>query len=927
MPVARQQPGRGPDIGEMTRLAGTAGQTHLAAMLSTSARMCAACGADYTQDESCAQCGSARDLLAMPPQDPIGLLYEYRSMLRKRRAMRIGTSETGPLFLLHDGKIEQRDPGSLKPVPIPLAPDSGEWLSPAAAVLRLALAAGSREVNLPWASQTLFDHAFGHARSHPGAGRRLALDAVRLGHVDLVVHCGLGESEQSWLRLIAAARRGDVPDVVEAAVALPVDRYRQKVAVLAVFAGQLRRVRGAAERLAPALAAFAPSEPLACLVQRAVGIVACTPAQRRADVVLLAGLVDAPPPLLALASAALTEIQPEDARLLGARGRVAAVHGSPRAVEELVVGSDLDAAPLAVVDGLVDAGVLTSHQIRALRREPGELVYLLARTSPEELTDDQVVQVDHADERVRRAHERGVADAGEQAPQSAMSRHLHVLDDLTHNRLDDVRLGDVLPEHADTAGRLATGLRRAGESGDPIDALDEVVLADRTTWQPLANVLGAGAGAVVRGEAVRRRFPAFADWLSLVAARERLFVADWTGAAQEARDCLAHATDEAVRDEAHNLLACALHHLGQHGAALAELETAIEGEYSVSLLANIAVVAAHLDRELAARHLSRVVREAPSQVMRANAAMRALRMWQGDGSKNWEGEDLAADKLPSMLREPLRTIITQPIGLDEFREVAGVLARFDAEWLRAPQSLAASPHRDSLEASFYRARASEQMYTAIVDVLATVTDWDSAPEWIRQERDDLVQQTKEYLLEHIDDPDNVAGVVALALAQRLHGVSRFDQVCLLLLGVATLTYHVTHREEEIANSLVDAYTAATRSAPGLPAEDQEKVSSLLDLAQRRIAFNLYKARSREVQERIDNYNAALDLLDRAQMGSNAWFLARHEVAETVEMCTRVRDQLTPWLRAANHEDVRSLLMDLLDHVRELETKARRVLGN
>ncbi|MGW6441846.1 hypothetical protein [Lentzea sp. NPDC055074] len=908
----------------MTRLSGTARQTALVSLLATSARMCVACGADLAADRPCTECGTPPDFLAVPPQDALGGVFEYRKMLRKRRAMRIGTSEDGPLFLLHDGTVEPRDPATLKPAPFPLPVAEHDLLSPAGAVLRIALASESSwQVSLPWTSSVLLDHAFAHARSHSGLGRRLALDAMNLGHVELAAHCGLGESEQAWLRLVSAARRGDVADLVEAAAALPSDRYRHKIAALAPFSGALRGVRGAAERLAPSLAAFAETEPLAGLLQRALGITATTPGRRRGDVALLAGLVNAPAPVLALASAPLTEIGPEDARLLGARGKVAALHGTPATA--LVSVSDLDAAPLSVVDGLVDAGVLTAHQVQNLRRTPDEIAYLLARTSPQDLTDEQVVQAGHVDEQVRRAYERGVADAGEKAPDSVIGRHLLALDALSRNRLDDVRTDETLPEHAETVGRLATGLRRAAESGNATAALDEVVLADRTTWQPLATALGAGA--LLHGEVVRHRFPAFADWLSLVAARERLFVADWSGAAQEARNCLAHASDEAVRDEAHNLLACALHHLAQHGAALAELEAAIEGEYSVALLANIAVVAMHLDRELGARHLARVVREAPSQAMRVNAALRALRMWRSDGSKIWEGEDRAADKLPAMLREPLRTVVTQPIGLDEFREVADVLARFDSEWMRAPRSLAGSPHHATLEASFYRARASEDTYTAVVNVLATITDWAGAPDWIREERDDLVQQTKEYLFEHIDDPDNVAGIVALAIARQVTGLTRYDQVCLLLLGVATLTYHVTTREEEIADSLVDSYLTARRTAATLEEDDQDRLGSLLNLTQRRIGLNLYKSRAREVEARIDTYNSALGLLNQAQTGSPAWFAGRQEVAETVDMCTRVREQLTPWLRGADSEDLRSLLMDLLDHVRELETKARRVLGN
>ncbi|MFC7612852.1 tol-pal system YbgF family protein [Actinokineospora soli] len=325
----------------------------------------------------------------------------------------------------------------------------------------------------------------------------------------------------------------------------------------------------------------------------------------------------------------------------------------------------------------------------ALRRRPDELAYLLARTAPEELTDEQVADLGFTDEAVRRAYARGDVEAVEQAPHCVLRSHLLAMSAIAHNRPSDVQLADVLPEHRDTARGLVDGLVEA-QNGEPTGSLlRSRVIDDPTTWQPLVNLLGTET--LMRDGDGRIPNRAFADWLALTAARERLFVADWVGAVGAARRCLDLATSEHVRDEAHNLLACALHNSGKREEALRELETAIEGDYSVALLANIGVVAAELDREVAAQHLARVVREAPTTRMRVNAAIRSLAMWQTDNTKVWAGEDLAAKKLPSALRDPLRAVITQDIAEDEFRLIANVLARLDAEWMRTPGSLTGSP--------------------------------------------------------------------------------------------------------------------------------------------------------------------------------------------------------------------------------------------
>ena len=278
------------------------------------------------------------------------------------------------------------------------------------------------------------------------------------------------------------------------------------------------------------------------------------------------------------------------------------------------------------------------------------------------------------------------------------------MDLLIRKRVRDVSLDDVLPAHLVVAKRLIDMLARVDSGGDPAEALDTVVLADPTTWQPLVAMFGSDQLSWASQELVGQN-SAFFEWLALVAAREHLFLADWRGGVMAARRCLSLATIESVRDEAQNLLACGLHNLGDHAAALRELEDAIKGDYSVALLANIGVVAAELDAELAAQHLGRIVREAPTVAMRMNAARSALVMWRSDRKVVAGRVEGHGGVLPTVLREPLRAMIGEQITLDDFRLIVSAMADFDPKWLTARTSLSGSPHRSSLEAKYFVAKA------------------------------------------------------------------------------------------------------------------------------------------------------------------------------------------------------------------------------
>lgn len=896
--------------------------------------MCPACGVDLAGDRvpagvPCPACGELPlvDDIGAGNRAPIGTLHRPRGLVRKNWALRIAVGPGTSTLLLSNGRTTEladvKMPAATEPPPDGLAAAAPR--SAAGRILRLAVAAATDASMLPWPAELLVEQAVRVAHGHRAQVRSAALDALALGRGDLMTAFGIGEAEAMWLSLVHAARAGDAAAIVHCAAGLPAQRYRHKIAILAAYAEQIATVPQAAEQLAPGLRAYADSEPLAALLLRRLGLTAADTTRRLADLAVLAARFGAPTPVAELAVVSAPGwSRGAGTRLLGGRGRLAVLHADPTTSASLADTIDPSAAPAAVLDDLLDSGV--SPAVLGIAQRPAaERIYLLGRTAPESLDDNDLARLEHGDEILRR---RFLADPTAQPQEgqqdSVFSRHVTAMGHLARNRPQDAGLADVLPAYRDYAQALVLVLEELRDSAEPITTLDDRVLADRSTWEPLVALAGAERLRSARDLATRS--PRFAEWLSLVAAREHLFLANWPHGVRAARACLELATDEAIRDEAENLLACGLHYLGDSHGALAALQTAIEGEYSVALLANIGVVAAQLDPELAAGHLARIVRESPTPGMRVNAALEALRMWNED-KKIWAGEGESQRRLPATLREPLRSVVTGPISIDDFRVIVAAMAHFDGEWLRVPANLAGSPHARTVEAAYHQALAGGDGFLPVVDVLATVSDWASASEWLVGRRDDLVQQTIEFLLEHIDDPDNMAGVLAQAMVAKVRGLSVRQRVMLSLLAVATITYNISEQDAEIADRVIALFTAGEREASALDQDDRKAAAALAELCCRRIALNLTQARRREVAAMIDPYNTALMVLDRTQQGTPLWFQARRQVAELVDACQRTQTQLDPWLRRLDHADARGSMLDLLNDCRDFELKARSVLGH
>jgi hypothetical protein len=899
-------------------------------LLTSRQPMCLLCGADRDTTEACPACGGARVVLPAFVTSRIGSIHSYRKGLRKRLALRVAEDAETSTLLMHDGTTsvlphDQLPPDATHP---PLPDDFFSGLrGPLSRLVRYGIAVQQRELSLPWSGEALIDLALATARDDPVGARLLAVDLLSLHRPDLLDRVGLGPHEVTWLCLVHAARAGNVERVVSCAADLPPDRYREKIAILATFLEGVRTVPGAEERLRPALDHYATDEPLAGVLRGALGIEPRDARQYAEDIRLLAATFPLPAEIRAAVTAAVaspdgdTSGNDVSTAVLGPAGRLGHAHTRPAAASVLRPG-DLADAPLAILDDLADAGALDPDLVTASTRSDADITYLLGRIAPERLSDEQVAALGHTDEQLRRAFLRDDRTTLHDGPESATRAHLAALTALLRNRPQDVDLAHVAVENRQQAERLLAVLRTVPDGGDPIELFTEPLLEDRTVWRPIVTTIGLDR--LHPTQEVRDRFPRFFAWVSLVQAREHLFLARWEQGVQAARDCLVLATDDAVRNEARNLEACGLYYLGENRPALQVLESALDGDHALALLVNAGVVAAESDPELAATYLARIVREAPTLAIRADAARRAWLLWEDDESATWQGGDHDKRTLPVVLRAPLRTIVTEPIDLAEFQQIVAVLAEYDKGWLASSHSLDNSPHRDSLEARYFRARAQDLF--AAVGVLATVTDWHTAPAWLVEQRDALVTQTGTVLFDNIDDPSDAAATIAAELVTRVGGIAVRDRVFLSLLAVAALAYRLSEDGQEVSDELVGLLTSARGSVAVLDGDDGETAHDLLELATRRVALNQYEARSNELNSYVEPYDEALAVLAQVGPGTSSWFSARHVVIETIDVCQRCRAQVNEWIPLVDHPDVLRDLHGFIEHTREFEFHARQVLG-
>lgn len=389
-----------------------------------------------------------------------------------------------------------------------------------------------------------------------------------------------------------------------------------------------------------------------------------------------------------------------------------------------------------VVDELVDRHLLDATGVDLLVARGLDPAYVVARLDPTRLTDDDVAALGWQAEQDRRTAFSGGTSQLQQSAlrflegDDGMLTHLHQLwpaDDVTEL---------VAARESARTGRLP----RAEELlANPY--LTAAVLAQR--WDAVPSVVDPDLSQQALLGAVGLRL-----------GRDALWAGSWDAARGHALEVLRQCQIEKVRDEALNLVACALRQTGDDAGALSALEQALVGAFTVNTAINAALVAAELDPVRAATSLAQIIRDAPDHATKVSAAIIAVNSW-------WSHQDEFAglsddlESLPPVLSAPLRGLVRSQLDQESFREIVAVLSIADSDWLASPHALQGSPWAESIEARFYIARASGIRSACQVFAATAGTP---IPQWLQDERDRTLDQMMRFLL----TVDNVPAVAMAA---------------------------------------------------------------------------------------------------------------------------------------------------------------------
>ncbi len=889
---------------------------------------CRACGADLEPSVGrCDACGAATVGAAADPPGTVGAVYELRRGLRKRLAVRLDDGEDTAHLLLTTGEAVNVPVAELPPLE-QLSLRDGPAVEPRTRrgrLLRLAVASASAQIKPGWEPAGLIGRALDDL-SDLGEARGVAADLLSMGGEDLLDRLPLSAAEVTWLRAYTCACKGDHAGTMRHVAQLPERGYRQKLNLIARVWADAKSSGIDLSPILRHLAAYGEDEPLAALLLRSEfpgarhddpetvragqrGIVERLTAHggrgdlRTAVEVLEERDID---PVVA-------ESLPQGLRILAAR---------QMAAPGLLGSAELERLDPAILDDVIDAGsVLLGDGIGSRGDETWRERYIRSRVAPESLSDADVTTLGLADEVARRAFRYGALEKLESLGDSPRIRHFRALLDLRQGRVRDDLLDDVEEQDREAVKDLIRLVE--GKGSDPLDEalVTERLLADPTVWSVLVATVGAGQLGQLTG--IRETHPAFSEWLSLHEARERLFLGDWRGAVDAASHCLALAQGEAVRDEAHNLKACGLFYLGNYLSAMQELTEALEGAYSESLLANASLVAEGLSPESAARHLGTLIREAPTLAMRVAAAHRAVLIWRSTDASLWRNSD--ESPLPDAFQDALRELVNEQISLDDFRRFAHVLALYDGQWFSDPSNTAASPHNDTLEARFYRARTAPDLFPTVAVMGEAIAAGD-APAWLLHERDSLRQVAIDTLFDDLDAPDSTFGYVALAMVDRGVLADDYDNCLFNMLGIASTTYHLTDKGTTVGDELVARLHVARTAAANLPGDGRGRIRDLTELATRRVALNRYLPLEREFNRSVELYNGALDLGRYEPPGTPAYQQALARTREALAVARQVREAASPWLLIVEHDGLRTDYKEIVTGAQDIERRCLEILS-
>lgn len=870
---------------------------------------CWACGVAEPSSPFCGSCGVSTLTPTIRRSAVIGHVFPIRRGLRKRRAIGIQEESSRTILLDRSGWVEVARE-QLGP-PEPTMYGTGGWLSRAWPLILAAKAVNEGRETAGWSSAALWEAARGMTKTVDDA-RLLAMDALAAGMANEVEWLPLSPSERTWLIAADLAARGNVDQALEHMTRLPLDRYPAKEFIVArcwpaVMGGGFDRYM-----LADHLAAFRDRSPTADLLRRLLADDASDLQTLRSGVQELLDRLRLAPDShpRRRAESLLDSVSPGGVKLgsdisdFGPRASALAALTNAKGVGPVPSQVDIPAilkeSP-SVRDDLFDAGLISDEQLTDVPRL--ESIALYARIAPSELTDEEVEETGIQVEKARRAflaHDRRKVES---LPEGPVRQRFLLLDDLRSGKAEGFEDSSsfLLPEERTTAEALVAWLNDTSEPVPP------QLIGDPSIWETL------GAAREVSLPRAAPRLEEFRVWLELRQSRAALYDWNWTEALERAKACLRFASDEAVRDEALNIVACAHWMIGNDEAAIQALKQALDGIYTEGLQANIGVVAAGLEPHTAAEHLGQLALTAPTLKLRVAAAMRALALWTITRER-WETEE-DSEELPATLRQGLRALVIEPIEIDQFRRIVRLLANWDPEWLKDADNLKESPHRQSIEADLFVALA--EGFPKFVKVLAAALGRSDA-DWLAEERDRMVDSALASLV--TDSPTMGAAFFGIEILRANVPLEVVRRIPLTAFAVAAVAANIDPSQGEPKDEFLDMLITAKNELDSVPEDDRERVRGPLGYAFERLAAVHGAARIQQSNHVVDAYNQIIYRLS----GVSSWNVNRAALRAATDpllgFCDDTIELMATLIPHVEDEELRAGLEEIRANAEELEIK-------
>lgn len=751
--------------------------------------VCPACGRwVHSSEDCCNQCGTSLAGPATGTGDPRGLAIEVKTGFRSR--------STGIIMRASGTTLEVLTPaGELQELPWSKA---GSLTSDATtAAVRFWRLRERPEVVTGRLSEFLDRELLPDVAQ----SRALALHGVTVGEPEAVSRAQLSESERLWLIGHLAWQLGQREAAADHFLALPADGYPDVGPILACLWPEISGDPGLRIR-ALERARSSPSSPwsdaLVLVLDASEGT------EVPADVIVAVCEQLAKPPddigtkaaqtgreRLALVADAFRSTNGQASEMLGGVFALRSALKTGRPLTEAIDPKTVSHLSLEVIDDLIDGRVqLPIEAMRDARFADHE--YLVARTDPTAVPDEQLEAFGLEREKVRRAALDG--DRGAHDGVTGDDPELHALARLAAGDTSVVaELAMVYRERGDEHRLdVVTALGRSLTSG----VIDDACALDRSCWPLLQPLLPDPSRWTDRDSSSR----AIEAWSVLHESLQQLWSGAWEEAAARARNVLRVAPTERSRDEALNVLAYANWILGRDEAAASALRDAVDGEHNANLQVNYSLVMGSSidaeDKYAASIQLAALADESSDLERGVQAVLRAVALWNEIPA----GTEIG-DVPPPELVSAARRLAVLPTSEPAHDSVMGFLAWADGDWLGKPENTVGSRWAQTVRHRYRVARADGPEETVAILQEATNETADAADRaWAHEQAQSTAETLIHLMVADVDEPPLGCAMWGLELCDA--GVIELDCVAIRLELVGAVT----------------AAKAVTQKGDGLPAD-------------------------------------------------------------------------------------------------------------